>query len=288
MALEAKSPLEGGKKKKFKVIKRLHRRDAENPEVRRALEKKAVETLPPPGDYRREVQRMREDELLKEADRLSYFIDGAVGNNFLKELDIDPITARLYNRESGKIEFTGQKRGYIYRFIRNWDKSIGSKTGAAIRAKLGEYGWEVVRGYECTKACRNGRYAKCEHQFPEAPELMAVDNTREWIDTTLMRIRKEDWLVHQAHKRKAMRAKHGNPIDNELLQSRFKSARPQVAENWFKRMVAQGAATKQFTDLLKQGRMPGMVDPRQMQQGVPAQKFLKNYTPDQLAALAAP
>lgn len=278
MSLEARNPL------KKKMIKRIHRRDAEKPEVRRALERQAVESLPPPGDYRREVQRMREDELLREADRLSYFIDGAVGNKVLADLEIDPLTAKLYNRQTGKIEFTGKRRGYVYRWIRNWDKTPQAKTGAAIRAKLGEYGWEVVQGYQCTKDCKNGRYAKCNHSFPEAPELLTTDRSREWIDTTLMRIRNEDWLIHQAHRRKAMRAKHGSKIDNELLQSKFKSANQKVVENWFKRMVAQGAATKQFVELLKSGRVPGA----EMQQAGPPQRFLKDYSPDQLAALAAP
>lgn len=285
MSLEARSPDFGeGKVKKHKLIKRIHRRDADKPEVRRALEKQAVESLPPPGDYRREVQKMREDQLLQEADRLSFFIDGAVGNKILADLDIDPLTAKLYNRETGKIEFTGKRRGYVYRFIRNWDKTVNAKTGAAIRAKLGEFGWEVVQGYQCTKECRNGRFAKCNHPFPEAPELLTADRSREWIDTTLMRIRNEDWVVHQAYRRKAMRAKHGSQVDNELIQSKYKSANKKTVENWFKRMVAQGAATKQFVELLKAGRVPGA----DMQQLQPAQRFLKDYSPDQLAQLAAP
>lgn len=196
-----------------------------------------VETLPPPGDARREVLKARAEPLAEAAEAAN----ADVGTIDPRAFEVEPELAQYFN----ELEVSDAQPEFEYCWVQS------AFHGRYIKYKLTE-GWEVVQG-----------------DMPEALELrgMAADTTRRLGDVILMRMTKDRYLALRRRREAHQRAVETG-ITSELQEMGAKYAgsglivHTQPDDALLKKMAAQAGAKQmagqRFDTMIRTGNVPGM------------------------------
>jgi hypothetical protein len=208
-----------------------------------------VETLPPPGDARREVLDARQDQLDEAAE--APLDEGQAEVNAInpKALRVESELASQFNA----LEVSGALPEYRYLWC------YTGQHGTVIK-------WQLAQGYEVVQG-----------EMPEAMEQkgLAGDTTRRIGDTILLRIRLDRYLrIERARQQRQQAQEASSAAGLYALAEKHPAIKVREFNNPAElspdgaqrrgvttRQLARGAATRRFDTLLRQGRVPGMPAP---------------------------
>lgn len=217
-----------------------------------------LETLPPPGDERREVLAERADKLAEAAETIApdagaidpraFEVESELAQHF-NELELP---GWAYNRKHSIV--TSPDGAYVP----CWVQCGSSWGGRFINAKRYE-GWEVV-----------SMSMHDDKNFPLPEHLRYADNTIRLGDVLLMRIPTARYLMIQQRRRVRQQAvEDGVAGEVEELASRAgvnlvhtHEMDPKTLDRLARRSQAQQIAARQFDQQIREGRVAGAPAPR--------------------------
>lgn len=178
----------------------IKRSVAERPQVAAALETVATAELPPPGDARKELLKARKDQLEAMVQKFSdEIIAGSLdGKTLAEKFGVQNEIVQHLDPRTSKFIVPNARPGFVYQLV-TWDLPRDNK-GALVEMLKGR-GWQLVSGSECSRDCKEGKWATCGHSMPEARAFINETGMRKVGDTVLMRIPIEVWLVQMAKER---------------------------------------------------------------------------------------
>lgn len=231
-------------------VRKVKKADLNDPAKVAKMAEEANAELPPPGDWRKEALKMRQDELEQAASVASKALIGGSAVVPLTDIPIENEIARHFKGD--ELPISNALDSHVYAWI-CYDSPSTAK-GTMVRQQLLLKGWEVVQG--------------TSESFPEGKEYLQADGTRKVGDTILMRCRKDYYLQHKLMERQNRMELHARPdgrLDGitDIVQGvggiKLRDVNlddPQMV-NALNRAHARALAEQQFTSMLKSGTIPG-------------------------------
>jgi len=209
--------------------------------------------LPESGHGRREELKARQDNLEEKADKLSEYILGARAED-LQNFPIENDVARHFTIDaaSGTVNVSVSKANPMFVYAWICEDFPRDAKGLKIREQLSVPGWEIVVG-----------------DMPEGVELKDARGYRKVGDTVLMRCRKDRYLKNVMADRQARAEWYDSAdagFDDVLELSKRKGVvgtkdlnDPRLARA-AKQALAKEMASREFTKMIKEGRVPTAED----------------------------
>jgi hypothetical protein len=211
------------------------------------------QTLPPPGDARRDVLKANEDNLAQQAEHHA----GAHDVHRVDTSKIEPDREIIAMIDS--LQVSNAQPGYKYKWVQDqWPSSAKSLEVRRARSLHIRVNGQTVPTWEIVL-----------HDMKEAPELKQVDGTRRVGDCILMRCRADTWHILQkfeAEKRRGQVEGITSHFDELAAMGRdhgIKAVHGHIDRAaQMNGMQAHNLAAEKFDGMIRKGTIPGAQIPQ--------------------------